>query len=74
MPADDPPPLRYLDATAVLAAMPDLDERLRLAEQTLTALVADAELPPEDRRPSASRGLVRARDARLPPRGGPDGR
>jgi ornithine cyclodeaminase/alanine dehydrogenase-like protein (mu-crystallin family) len=47
MPADDPPPLRYLDATAVLAAMPGLDERLRLAEQTLTALVADAELPPK---------------------------
>ncbi len=47
MPADDPPPLRYLDASAVLAAMPDLDERLRLAERTLTALVADAELPPK---------------------------
>jgi ornithine cyclodeaminase/alanine dehydrogenase-like protein (mu-crystallin family) len=47
MPADDPPSLRYLDAGAVLAAMPDLDERLRLAERTLTALVADAELPPK---------------------------
>jgi alanine dehydrogenase len=43
----NPPPLRYLDAAAVLAAMPDLDERLRLAERTLTALVADAELPPK---------------------------
>src|SRR5206468_3218852 len=31
----------------VLAAMPDLDERLALAERTLTALVADAELPPK---------------------------
>jgi ornithine cyclodeaminase/alanine dehydrogenase len=41
------PPLRYLDADAVLAAMPHLDERLRLAERTLTALVADAELPPK---------------------------
>ena len=30
-----------------LAAMPDLDERLALAERTLTALVADAELPPK---------------------------
>jgi len=36
---------RYLSAADVLAAMPDLDERLALAEQTLTALVADAELP-----------------------------
>jgi ornithine cyclodeaminase/alanine dehydrogenase-like protein (mu-crystallin family) len=43
----DPPPLRYLDAVDVLAAMPDLDERLALAERTLTALVADAELPPK---------------------------
>jgi alanine dehydrogenase len=43
----DAPPIRYLDAAAVLAAMPDLDERLRLAERTLTALVADAELPPK---------------------------
>src|SRR3954449_3564215 len=47
MPARDRPPLRYLDATDVLAAMPDLDERLALAERTLTALVADAELPPK---------------------------
>jgi ornithine cyclodeaminase/alanine dehydrogenase-like protein (mu-crystallin family) len=44
---DERPALRYLDATAVLAAMPDLDERLRLAERTLTALVAEAELPPK---------------------------
>ena len=41
------PPLRYLDAADVLAAMPELDERLALAERTLTALVADAELPPK---------------------------
>src|SRR6478672_13098378 len=27
--------------------MPDIDERLALAEQTMTALVADAELPPK---------------------------
>jgi len=45
--AADPPPIRYLSATDVLAAMPDLDERLRLAERTLIALVADAELPPK---------------------------
>jgi ornithine cyclodeaminase/alanine dehydrogenase-like protein (mu-crystallin family) len=46
-PASDPPPLRYLSAADVLAAMPDLDERLALAERTMTALVADAELPPK---------------------------
>src|SRR5512146_112992 len=41
------PPLRHLRAADVLAAMPGLDERLALAERTLTALVADAELPPK---------------------------
>ena len=41
------PPLRYLAAADVLAAMPDLDERLALAERTMTALVAEAELPPK---------------------------
>ncbi len=41
------PPLRYLAAADVALAMPDLDERLALAERTLTALVADAELPPK---------------------------
>ncbi len=41
------PPLRYLSAAEVVAAMPDLDERLVLAERTLIALVADAELPPK---------------------------
>lgn len=40
-------PLRYLTAADVLAAMPELDERLALAERTLIALVADAELPPK---------------------------
>jgi ornithine cyclodeaminase/alanine dehydrogenase-like protein (mu-crystallin family) len=39
--------LRYLDANDVAAAMPPLDERLRLAEQTMVALVKDAELPPK---------------------------
>jgi alanine dehydrogenase len=47
MVATEAPPLRYLNAVDVIAAMPDLDERLRLAELTLTALVADAELPPK---------------------------
>src|SRR3954451_6737058 len=47
MPADAPTALRYLSADDVAAAMPPLDERLRLAERTLVALVADAELPPK---------------------------
>ena len=38
---------RYLSAEDVTAAMPPLDERLRLAERTMVALVADAELPPK---------------------------
>jgi ornithine cyclodeaminase/alanine dehydrogenase-like protein (mu-crystallin family) len=46
-PAPDLPPLRYLSATDVDAAMPDVDERLVLAERTMTALVADADLPPK---------------------------
>lgn len=43
----DSPPLRYFAAADVAAAMPDLDARLALAERTLMALVADAELPPK---------------------------
>jgi ornithine cyclodeaminase/alanine dehydrogenase-like protein (mu-crystallin family) len=38
---------RYLSAADVRAAMPPIDERLRLAERTMVALVADAELPPK---------------------------
>jgi ornithine cyclodeaminase/alanine dehydrogenase-like protein (mu-crystallin family) len=41
------PPLRYLTAADVAAAMPPLAERLALAERTMTALVADADLPPK---------------------------
>jgi ornithine cyclodeaminase/alanine dehydrogenase-like protein (mu-crystallin family) len=43
------PPLRYLSADDVRAAMPPLDERLSLAELTLTALArpGGAELPPK---------------------------
>lgn len=41
------PALVYLDAAAVEASMPPLEERLRLAERTMRALVADAELPPK---------------------------
>jgi ornithine cyclodeaminase/alanine dehydrogenase-like protein (mu-crystallin family) len=36
-----------LDAADVVAAMPPLAERLELAERTMVALVADAELPPK---------------------------
>ena len=38
---------RYLSAADVDAAMPPVEERLELAQRTLTALVADAELPPK---------------------------
>jgi ornithine cyclodeaminase len=47
MTARDAPPLIYLTAADVNAAMPPLAERLVLAERTLTALVHDAELPPK---------------------------
>ena len=43
----DMPPLRYLAAADVTAAMPPLDERLRLAERTMVALVDRADLPPK---------------------------
>jgi ornithine cyclodeaminase/alanine dehydrogenase-like protein (mu-crystallin family) len=47
MAASDPRPIRYLSAADVVAAMPSLSDRLVLAERTMTALVADAELPPK---------------------------
>src|SRR5260221_7933325 len=44
-----PPPLRWFSAADVTAAMPGIDERLRLAEVTMTALArpGSAELPPK---------------------------
>jgi ornithine cyclodeaminase/alanine dehydrogenase-like protein (mu-crystallin family) len=53
------PPLRWLSAADVEAAMPDIGERLALAERTLVALAAPdgAELPPKlaiHPRPAAS--------------------
>ena len=42
-----PTELRYLAAADVLAALPPVEERLALAERTMRALVADAELPPK---------------------------
>ncbi len=47
MPTWSPAPLRYLSAADVRAAMPPLEDRLELAGRTMTALVADAELPPK---------------------------
>jgi ornithine cyclodeaminase/alanine dehydrogenase len=41
------PPLRYLSADDVIAAMPALEDRLSLADRTMRALVRDAELPPK---------------------------
>jgi ornithine cyclodeaminase/alanine dehydrogenase-like protein (mu-crystallin family) len=74
MARSQPPPLRYLNAADVLASMPEIDERLELAERTLTALVADAEMPPKigvHPRPAGS--FAHAMPAYL--RGGdPDGR
>jgi len=73
MHAVESPPLRYLAAADVVRAMPDLDAQLALAEQTLIALVADAELPPKiaiHPRPDGS--FVHAMPARLRGRD-PDG-
>lgn len=44
---DAMPPLRYYSADDVVRAMPDVEARLALAERTMIALVADAELPPK---------------------------
>jgi ornithine cyclodeaminase/alanine dehydrogenase-like protein (mu-crystallin family) len=41
------PPLLYLSAADVRAAMPPVEERLDLARRTMIALVADSELPPK---------------------------
>jgi ornithine cyclodeaminase/alanine dehydrogenase len=70
MPATAPPPLRYLSAADVEEAMPPLEERLDLAERTMTGLVSDAELPAKigvHPRPEASFGhtmpaYLRSRD------------
>jgi ornithine cyclodeaminase/alanine dehydrogenase len=43
----EPNRTRYLSAAEVGAAMPPVAERLALAERTMTALVADGELPPK---------------------------
>ena len=40
-------PLRYLSSADVLAALPDVEERLSLAERTMLGLGAGAQLPPK---------------------------
>lgn len=60
----------YLSADDVTAAMPSVAERLELAERTMTALVADADLPPKiavHPRPSGS--FAHAMPAALRPSG-----
>lgn len=41
------PPLRFLDAAAVRAALPPLETQLALAERTLVGLATNAQLPPK---------------------------
>jgi ornithine cyclodeaminase/alanine dehydrogenase-like protein (mu-crystallin family) len=43
----EPALIRYLSAADVASAMPPVGERLELAERAMTALVADADLPPK---------------------------
>src|SRR4051794_20571663 len=60
------PPLLYLSAADVEAAMPPVDERVRLARRTMTALVHDAELPPKvGVHPPAEGGFTAAMPALL---------
>jgi ornithine cyclodeaminase/alanine dehydrogenase-like protein (mu-crystallin family) len=53
------PRILYLDEASVRAAMPDVRDRIELAERTMLALIDDAELPPKigvDARPAGSFG------------------
>jgi ornithine cyclodeaminase/alanine dehydrogenase-like protein (mu-crystallin family) len=64
------PPLRYLAAADVVACMPPLDERMRLAERTLVGLATGAELPAKiGVHPRPAESFVHAMPAHL--RGGP---
>lgn len=61
----------YLSASDVEAAMPPVLERIALAEQTMTALVADAELPPKiGLHPRPVGSFAHAMPASLRPAGG----
>ena len=68
------PPLRYLSADDVRAAMPPVQRRIELARKTMIALVDDAEVPPKfgvHPRPEASH--TAAMPALLRERGGVSG-
>jgi ornithine cyclodeaminase/alanine dehydrogenase-like protein (mu-crystallin family) len=63
----DLPPLRYLSSDDVIAAMPPLPERLRLAELTLRGLAGAADLPPKiGVHPRAPTSFAHAMPAYLP--------
>jgi ornithine cyclodeaminase/alanine dehydrogenase-like protein (mu-crystallin family) len=63
----DLPPLRYLTAGDVEAAMPALPDRLALAELTLRGLAGDAELPVKiGIHPAPPASFAHAMPARLP--------
>jgi ornithine cyclodeaminase/alanine dehydrogenase-like protein (mu-crystallin family) len=67
-------PLRYLSTADVLAALPDIEERLRLAEQTMRGLVAGAQLPPKiGVHPAAPGSFAHAMPALLPGSAGTGG-
>ena len=69
----DASPVRYLSAADVTEAMPPIAERLALAERTLIALVADAELPPKiGVHPRATGSFAHAMPAVLRGPGGAD--
>jgi len=69
----DASPVRYLSAAEVSQSMPPVAERLALAERTLTALVADAELPPKiGVHPRPARSFAHAMPAVLRDPGGAD--
>ena len=64
----DLPPLRWFGAADVVAAMPDIEERLRLAEVTMTALARPgaSQLPPKIAiHPRAEAAFVHAMPAHL---------
>jgi ornithine cyclodeaminase/alanine dehydrogenase-like protein (mu-crystallin family) len=65
--------LLYLSASDVEAAMPPVHERIALAEQTMTALVSDAELPPKiGLHPRPQGSFAHAMPASLRPSDGDD--
>src|SRR5262249_15491337 len=74
MTAGDAPPLLWLSAADVVAAMPPVEDRLPLAQRTMVGLVADAEPPPKigvHPRPDGS--FAHAMPASLRPAEGDDG-